>query len=196
MQSQIGKAHTNLIDSENPESASDQFEAANNQRGQLLETLLPSYADAVQSDQNQQAITLNQKGGHRWQQFGFSKSFSLFFQRLHVLLEIVDSVLLAQRSHAQEKNSGHREELNEAVLSLHCVGEKAERLLSASYAAGEGGARRRCSGGHGDPAPSSTESKGLRKKLNHNHVGEHILNCITRKSGSQGVVTLFTRILC
>lgn len=62
MQSQIGKAHTNLIDSENPESASDQFEAANNQRGQLLETLLPSYADAVQSDQNQQAITLNQKG--------------------------------------------------------------------------------------------------------------------------------------
>nr|GLL35273.1 hypothetical protein Itr_chr09CG09270 [Ipomoea trifida] len=79
----------------------------------------------------------------------FSKSFLLFFQRLHVLLEIVDSVLLAQRTHAQEKNSGHREELNEAVLSLHCVGEKAERLLSASYAVGEGGARRRCSGGHG-----------------------------------------------
>nr|GMD17573.1 glutamate receptor 1.2-like [Ipomoea batatas] len=57
MQSQIGKAHTNLIDSENPESASDQFEAANNQWRRLLETLLPSYADAVQSDQNQQAIT-------------------------------------------------------------------------------------------------------------------------------------------
>nr|GMD14227.1 glutamate receptor 1.2-like [Ipomoea batatas] len=62
MQSQIGKAHTNLIDSENPDSASDQFEAANNQWRRLLETLLPSYADAVQSDQNQQAITLNQQG--------------------------------------------------------------------------------------------------------------------------------------
>nr|GMD30601.1 hypothetical protein Iba_chr09aCG8540 [Ipomoea batatas] len=67
----------------------------------------------------------------------------------------------------KRRNSGHREELNEAVLSLHCVGEKAERLLSASYAAGEGGARRRCSGGHGDPAPSSTEKSqiNLREKI-------------------------------
>lgn len=68
------------------------------------------------------------------------KAFLLFSEGRGVFLEVVEAVLLTQRSDAQEEYSCHGEELNEAVLPLHCIGEEVQGFLTRVLGAGGGGA--------------------------------------------------------